>query len=61
MIPQYSDFCPAPDQETLLRFRSDAYQAWVTAPADQKDFWQREYRHICDLLESAKSGHDRLG
>lgn len=54
------DFCPALDQNTLLQFRDDAYHAWMMAPQEQEEFWQRDYALVCQLLETAKLGHVRL-
>lgn len=48
-------FCPALDPQILLQFRGDAYQAWIAAPEDQKDFWREEYMLISDLLDDIRS------
>jgi hypothetical protein len=54
------DFCPNVDALTLLQFRSEAFQTWREAPANQDATWLDEYGLIADLLEQAGGGPIKL-
>ena len=59
MILKLIDFCPPVDALTLLQFRSDAFQAWCTAP-DHQNQWRAEYMLISELLGEAANGPVKL-
>jgi hypothetical protein len=50
------ELCPTIDALTLVRFQTDALQAWMVGPSNQDEYWLREYSAITNLLAESDAG-----
>lgn len=55
MALKVNEFCPVMERATLLRFRQDAFFAWLNCPLHQETDWLSELYRICELLEQTRA------